>query len=272
MISSASALKAAKASVDLKKSHGCDIELIGLEQARRIEPAIEQMPGRYVAAMYSPRDEVADAREFTSGLADWLSNNQGVSVRLDTMISDLIAKDSRIVGVVADEQRYSFGAVVVCTGANSPDLLRPLGINLPVYPVRGYSITLPPTAGSPSVNITDQSNRIVFSRIDSGIRIAGFADIIGFRDKNDGRRTRMLIDGARNVAPGAANYEIEHRHEWAGSRPMTPTGIPITGLTRIAGLFVNTGHGMLGWTLATATAFNVAEAVQKFAPVKRVAA
>ena len=146
-------------------------------------------------------------------------------------------------------------------GAWSSRLLRAVGINPHVYPVRGYSITLPLGDASPSVSMTALKHRMVFSRIDGFIRVAGFADFTGFDTSADAERTHSLLELAKRVAPNAANYDTEDVHAWGGFRPMTPNGQPQVGPTDIRGLFLNTGHGMLGWTLACATGYDAAQAV-----------
>jgi len=152
-------------------------------------------------------------------------------------------------------------AVVVCAGAWSDSLLGPLGIKPHVYPVRGYSVTLPAGNAAPSASITVSSRKIVFSRLNGRIRIAGFADFVGFRTDADADRINALQDIAREYAPLAADYDTDERAEWGGFRPMTPNGRPLVGPTGIDGLYLNTGHGMLGWTLACASGHDIAENV-----------
>jgi D-amino-acid dehydrogenase len=162
-----------------------------------------------------------------------------------------------------DDDTIEADAVVVCMGAWSGRLLRTIGINPHIYPMRGYSITLPSGEASPSVSVTVLKHRIVFSNIDGFIRIAGFADFAGFDTSADAERTRLLLELAKRVAPDAASYDSEDAHAWGGFRPMTPSGQPLVGATGIRGLFLNTGHGMLGWTLACSTGYGAAQAVAR---------
>ncbi len=163
--------------------------------------------------------------------------------------------------VIVDDDTIEADAVVVCMGAWSSRLLRMVGINPHVYPVRGYSITLPPGEASPSVSVTALKHRMVFSRIDGFIRVAGFADFTGFDTSADAKRTQSLLELAKRVAPNAACYDAKDTNAWGGFRPMTPNGQPRVGATGIRGLYLNTGHGMLGWTLACATGYDAAQAI-----------
>ena len=211
--------------------------------------------------MYSQNDEVADSLKFTSGLRKWLEEDGLVTFRLSSTAKKIVAKRGRAHAAVVDDDTIEADAIVVCMGAWSKHLLRTVGVNPHIYPMRGYSITLPPGEASPSVSVTVLKHRIVFSNIDGLIRIAGFADFTGFDTSADTERTRSLLELARRVAPDAASYDSGDIRAWGGFRPMTPSGQPLVGETRIRGLFLNTGHGMLGWTLACATGHEAAQAV-----------
>ena len=127
--------------------------------------------------------------------------------------------------------------------------------------MRGYSVTLPPGESAPDVSITVLSKKIVFSRINGSIRIAGFADFLGFRTEDDGERIATLVEVARDYAPLAAHYDCDEQAQWGGFRPMTPNGQPRVEKTPVGGLYLNTGHGMLGWTLACASGHDIAKLV-----------
>jgi len=254
-------LRAATASSELKSEHGCETRILSRAEATVIEPALEDMTDEFIAAVYSESDEVADSLKFTSGLRDWLEKDGLVTFRLSSNAKKIVAKQGRTQAVVVDDDTIEADAVVVCMGAWSSGLLRTVGINPHVYPVRGYSITLPPGEASPSVSMTALKHRMVFSRIDGFIRVAGFADFTGFDTSADTERTHSLLELAKRVAPNAASYDTKDAHAWGGFRPMTPNGQPQVGPTGIRGLFLNTGHGMLGWTLACATGYDAAQAV-----------
>ena len=184
-----------------------------------------------------------------------------MSFRLSSSAKKIVAERGHAHAVVVDDDTIEADAVVVCLGAWSGRLLRAVGINPHVYPVRGYSITLPVGEASPSVSITALKHRMVFSRIDGFMRVAGFADFVGFDTSADIERAQALLELAKRFAPAAAAYASTDSMLWGGFRPMTPSGQPQVGASGIRGLFLNTGHGMLGWTLACATGYDAAHAV-----------
>ena len=263
LLSNHADIDAAERTLELKRSHGCDTQLLSRSEAMAVEPALEQVTGDVAAAVYSKSDEVADSKRFTAGLKNWLEANGSVRFRLSSDARKLVARNGRTHAVVVDDDTLEADAFVVCMGAWSHELLRTVGINPHVFPVRGYSITLPPGEAAPSVSMTALQHRMVYSRLNGLVRIAGFADFRGFDTGADDERTRQLLDLARSYAPYAADYGARDIKPWGGFRPMTPSGRPQVGQTRSRGLFVNTGHGMLGWTLACATSYETAQAVAR---------
>ena len=254
-------VETARANLAVKREHGCDAELLTREQALAIEPALEHMRGDIAGAVYSKSDEVADSQLFTAGLRDMLEADGSVRFRLSSRARKLVKADGRVRAVVVDDDTLEADAFVVCMGAWSHDLLRTVGINPNIFPVRGYSLTLPPGNAAPMVSVTALRHRMVYSRLNGLVRIAGFADFRGFDTSADEERSQLLLDLARRYAPDAAEYDAENPKRWGGFRPMTPSGQPHVGPTKIPGLFLNTGHGMLGWTLACATSHDAAQAI-----------
>lgn len=254
-------LRTAEANCELKKSHGCETTIVSRDEAIAIEPAIADMHGNVLAAVYSRSDEVADSRSFTDGLRGWLEQTGKVRFLLDSTVEGLVFENDKAVGVTVDGQPLGADAVCVCMGAWSNSILRSAGINPKIYPVRGYSLTLPPGDSAPSVSVTALQHRMVFSRINGHVRVAGFADFMGFDTSADDERTRDLFNLARRFAPKAARYAVPDAKRWGGFRPMTPNGRPRVGATGVRGLFMNTGHGMLGWTLACASSYDAANAI-----------
>ncbi len=261
LLSSEADIEAAKKTLELKQAHGCDTQLLSPREALQVEPALEQITEEIAGAVYSKSDEVADSKRFTAGLKELLEAQGNVRFRLSSDARRLVARNGRTHAVVVDDDTIEADAFVVCMGAWSHELLRTVGINPHVFPVRGYSITLPPGEAAPSVSMTALKHRMVYSRLNGHVRIAGFADFRGFDTSADEERIAALIELARGYAPHAANYDAEDVKPWGGFRPMTPSGRPQVGETRSKGLFVNTGHGMLGWTLACATGYEAAQAV-----------
>ncbi len=261
LLSDADELQSAEASTRLKNKHGSDTEILSVNDALRVEPTLAKLNDEFVAAMYSRGDAVADSRKFTFALRDWLSCTGNVTFRLGCNVERIILLQGHLAAVRLDGEELAADAAIVCSGAWSGRLLQPLGIKSGVYPVRGYSVTLPAVDASPNVSITILKRRIVFSRLDSSTRIAGFADFTGFDTSGDATRVATLLDVARRSAPFAADYATNDQQHWGGYRPMTPDGRPLVGPSGIKGLYLNTGHGMLGWTLACASGHDVARAV-----------
>ncbi len=252
---------AARANLEVKRDHGCDAELLTRDEAVTVEPALEQMHGDIAGAVYSRSDEVADSQLFSAGLRSLLEAQGLVEFRLSSRARKLMKADGRLRAVLVDDDTLEADAFVVCMGAWSHELLRTVGINPNIFPVRGYSLTLPPGGAAPMVSVTALKHRMVYSRLNGLVRIAGFADFRGFDTSADGKRSKLLLDMARRYAPETADYGADDPKAWGGFRPMTPNGRPHVGPTKIPGLYLNTGHGMLGWTLACATSYDAANLI-----------
>ena len=261
LLSSAEEVHGARASMALKNAHGSDSQLLSPQEAVEIEPTLAQLAEDFVGAVYSPSDAVADSRLFAVGLKEWLEQTRGVEFLLGCDVERIEQSNGRLRAIELRSQTLAPDAVVVCAGAWGGKLLRPLGINPHVYPMRGYSVTLPPGDAAPSVSFTALRHRMVFSRLDNDVRIAGFADFNGFSTANDATRINSLLDVAKRYAPHAADYSASEQQPWGGFRPMTPSGQPSVGRTEVDGVYLNIGHGMLGWTLACASGYDLAQCV-----------
>jgi len=245
----------------LKRQYGCDTRVVTFAEAVAIEPALTHLKNVYAGAVYSENDQVGDSLEFTRGLARWLGLNRKIEIKLNTTVKKLVTRENRLTAVETDQGTLQADAVVVCMGAWSKHLLDPLGIKTNIYPMRGYSVTLPANETSSSVSITEPGKKIVFSRLGEQMRIAGFADFVGYRTGADHERAQTLLDTARSIAPAIANYDVSSTGEWGGFRPMTPDSRPLIGPSAISGIHLNTGHGMLGWTLACVSGRDVAAGI-----------
>lgn len=261
LLSSADEVEAATASAAMKQLHGCDARILTRDEATSIEPALAEMSDEVIAAVYSASDEVADSQLFTKRLQEWLEDQGAADFRFSTEAQRLLMHKGRAQGVVVDENDIEADAIVVSLGAWSQSFLRRAGINPHIEPVRGYSITLPPGPSAPDVSVTALKYKMVYSRLNGATRIAGFADFTGFDTGADEERIQLLSRVAARFAPRAADYSAADMRGWGGFRPMTPNGRPLVGATKVPGLYVNVGHGMLGWTLACATARDTAQAV-----------
>jgi len=261
LLSSREELRAAEESVRLKKEYGSDAVILTAGDAIRIEPALANFNEDFIAAVYSRGDAVADSRMFTLALKDLLTQSGNVTFKLGHKVERLTQSRGRLDAVRLEDEEIAADAAVVCSGAWSGQLLQPLRVNPRIYPVRGYSVTLPPGEESPYVSVTVLRRRIVFSRLNGKTRIAGFADFMGFNTAADTKRIADLVDSAKTCAPRAADYSASDQNHWGGFRPMTPDGRPRVGPSGINGLYLNTGHGMLGWTLACASGHDVADSI-----------
>ena len=263
VLSNQAELDGATANMRLKQAYGCDTEILSRSEALAIEPALEQVREDIVGAVYSKSDEVADSKKFVTGLQNLLEERGKVTFRLSSPVRRLQVSNGRVSAVDVGGDTLEADAFVVCMGAWSHELLQSAGVNPHVYPVRGYSLTLPPGDAAPTVSVTALKHRMVYSRLNGFVRIAGFADFTNFDTCADSKRAQLLLDLARSYAPAAADYDADDPKVWGGFRPMTPSGQPQVGPTKVDGLFVNTGHGMLGWTLACSTGYDAAQAVAK---------
>lgn len=261
MLDGPKALDEASEVCELKNRHGCDAQLITMPQALEIEPALNHMTNNYAGAVYSKTDEIGDPQVFTTRLGQWLADNHGTEFLMNASVREITTSGGKLATVETDLGSIKPDAVIVCMGAWSYGLLRKLGIATKIYPMRGYSVTLPSIATSNSVSITDLGSKTVFTRLQDQVRIAGFADFVGYRTDKDEARARTLMQIAQKTAPEIADFTVESTSPWGGFRPMTPNSQPLVGPSSIEGVHLNTGHGMLGWTLACVSGHNVAAGV-----------
>lgn len=229
------------------REHGCDIEMLSPEQCVAVEPALASARKLLAGGSMTRSDESGDAHKFTQALAA-LCARDGVTFRADSRILGLERKGDRIGGVQLDNGRLEADAYVVSLGAYSPLLTRPAGIDLNIYPAKGYSATVPVAdAGQAySVSLTDDEYKLVFSRLGDRLRIAGTAELNGYSTGLNEVRCRALLRRTEALFPGAG--DMARAELWTGLRPATPSNVPCIGATRYPNLFLNTGHGTLGWT------------------------
>jgi len=241
---------------------GVQREVKSAAQCVALEPALEHSEDRVVGGLYSGSDESGDAFKFTRELAR-LAREKGVRFEMDAPVRGIEAAAGEVQSIALERGRAQADAYVVSLGSYSPLLLRPLGIRIPVYPLKGYSITLPlgpaDAQAAPSVSLTDEAFRIVISRLGSRLRAAGTAELAGYDASVNSVRCAAIVRRVRSLFPqlGAATTV----DNWAGLRPATPTNVPLIGRTGLKNLFLNTGHGTLGWTLACGSGRALADLV-----------
>lgn len=214
----------------------------------RAEPALALVRDKFVGGLRLPGDETGDAFKFTQRLAK-LAEGLGVRFRYGVNIQRLRPEAGRIAGIETDQEVLTADAYVVSMGSYSPIPLKPLGIDIPVYPVKGYSITVPITDASaaPVSTVMDETYKVAITRLGDRIRVGGTAELVGYSLRLRGPRRKTLEHSVGDLFPRGGN--LSAASFWTGLRPMTPDGTPIIGPTKFSNLYLNTGHGTLGWTM-----------------------
>ena len=255
----------ARTSAALMRSLGCDRRSISPDEAVALEPALASVRGRIVGADYCAEDESGDAHAYTVQLAARCVQ-KGVQFLLNTTVLRVLIERSRCVGVEilrADGAmtRVNADAVVACLGVQTRALLAPLGVRLQMVPAKGYSATFDITdpRRAPTVSLTDDEYKIVFSRFDGRLRVAGTVELGGDGLELNPARCDALTRRTEALFPGACDFS-QPRY-WAGLRPLTPSNVPYLGATRIPALYLNTGHGTLGWTMAAGSGALIANLI-----------
>ena len=246
------AFAAARNLLSLKRQAGAVQQALTAHETIALEPALQGRANRLVGAIHSPEEEVGDPFLFCRALLDTLRNHYGLRSSFGTSVRQLDLLGSRPAVVMENGDRIVADNIVICTGIGTQRLLRATGIKVPIWPMKGHSLTAPPGPQAPRVSITDVARKLVFCRLSGRIRVAGLADL-GTRDPavHPGRLA-TLISAAKDALPEAAQYD-QIQSSWAGLRPMTPNSLPIIRRAR-KGVVLNVGHGSLGWTYAMGAA------------------
>ncbi|MDD2105745.1 MULTISPECIES: D-amino acid dehydrogenase [Pseudomonas] len=229
----------------------------------RLDPALAEAP--FVGAIYTPDEEVGDCHSFCQQLAARLQASGRCKFRLGQAVSGIRHAHGVVNAIELDDEVLPVEHLVVAAGHRSALLALP-GIDLPLYPLKGYSLTVPIGAQhrAPDLSITDYDRKIVYARIGDQLRVAAMVDIVGFDPSLDPKRLALLKRQARETFANAGNYD--YAIEWAGMRPATPSGVPLLGATAYRNLWLNLGHGALGFTLACASARLLSELIGQRRP------
>ena len=240
------------ADIAILQRYGVRFELLDMGGCIRHEPALARVRDKFVGGLLLPGDETGDCFKFTQNLAA-LAVQKGVQFRYGTKIAKLQRGRLGIDAVVTDAGTFKADAFVMALGSHSPLLLTPLGIRLPVYPVKGYSITVPITdpAGAPESTVMDETHKVAVTRLGDRIRVGGTAELAGYDLRLHEARRRTLEHVVSDLFPRGG--DVARAEFWCGLRPMTPDGTPVLGATRWPNLYLATGHGTLGWTMAAGT-------------------
>jgi D-amino-acid dehydrogenase len=220
---------------------------------------------KFIGALRLPNDETGDCFKFTQRLAE-MAVELGVKFRYDTRIQALQVGGGAITGVHTDAGLLRADRVVLALGSFSPQLLAPVGIRIPVYPVKGYSITVPITdaAGAPESTVMDETHKVAVTRLGDRIRVGGTAELGGYSLALRESRRATLDHVVTDLFPTGG--DVSKASFWCGLRPMTPDGTPIVGTTPVQNLLLATGHGTLGWTMAAGTGRVIADLISGRAP------
>ncbi|MGR8919129.1 MAG: D-amino acid dehydrogenase [Gammaproteobacteria bacterium] len=243
-------------------------EVLDRDRISALEPALAGIAAQLSGGIHFPGDVSGDAQLFCRALAARAAE-AGVRFRFEAAVDALLLRDGRLCGASIDGEHEHFDACVVAAGSHSPGIVRTAGLRLPVQPVKGYSLTLPMDnwAPAPRVPVIDEHYHAAVCPLGGQLRVAGTAEFAGF----DAALTRARLDNlyrlVEHVYPhGAAVIEPAQATEWTGFRPMSPDGVGIMGQTTVPGLYLNTGHGHLGWTMAPGAGKLVADAVCRHEP------
>jgi D-amino-acid dehydrogenase len=245
--------EAARVGMILKQAFGLEQRALSTEEAIALEPALAASRRNIVGAIHSPMDEAGDAYLFTQSLATIAAREHRLQILTGQRAQCFIKEGLRIRAVATSAGLVEADIFVLAAGCDSATLARTAGVRLPIFPMKGYSATLPATSSSPRLSITDARAKIVFCTLNGRVRIAGMADLGRYDVTVEPDRIRQLIADAKCCLPNAATWNADP-HFWAGIRPMTPDSRPIISATAVSNLFINSGHGMLGWTLACGSA------------------
>ena len=235
------------------REQGVEMRVLDRDGLAGIEPALEPVKDRLAGGMHAPGDQSGDARMFTRNLAAWCAEHLGVHIEYDTRVTALVASGGRIERTVTDRGARDADAFVLAAGHGSPFLGAPIGVELPIYPCKGYSVTVPVGRSnlSPKIGMVDEDHLVAFCPMGERLRITSTAEFSGYDKSHSAKDFRAMFNVARDLFPGGDYSRPEH---WAGLRPMTPTTVPIFGFARYRNLMLNVGHGHIGWTMACGSA------------------
>jgi len=254
--------------MDFQRSLGCEQRALSPQETIFLEPALQSMAPRIAGSIFTASEDAGDCHEFCRELERLMAEGTDpVHWRFGVEVRRLVVREGRVAAVDTSSGEVAADAFVLALGTAAPELVKPLGMRLPVYPLKGYSLTVPVTheGGAPKVSVTDFKRKVVYARLGNELRVAGMADLAGRRAELDPERVEQLVAEARAAFPLASDWnDVE---PWCGLRPATPRGTPILGPTPVPNLWLDVGHGALGFTLALAAGHVVADLVAGREPV-----
>lgn len=255
---------------DVMRDFGVDRRVVSADEVIQIEPALAPHRASIVGGDFTQDDESGDAHLFTVELCK-LAQTKGVSFEFSTRVTRVISEHGRAaaIEVIRDDGRYGridADAFVVCLGSFTPQLMRPLGVHCLIYPTKGYSASFPiiDAEHAPTVSLTDSQHKVVYSRLGDTLRMAGTAELSGYSRTLNMVRCQAMTAQARELFPDILDFD-QVRY-WSGLRPSTPSNVPLVGRTRIPNLYLNAGHGTLGWTMGAGSGRAIADIVSGKVP------
>jgi len=251
--------------IEVLRADGVPFEVLDAAGCIAAEPGLAASAGKIAGGLRLPGDETGDCFKFTNNLAA-MAEAAGVTFRWGISVEGIETEGGRVSAVRTDAGRITADAYVLAMGSFSPALAKPLGMNLPVYPLKGYSITVPITdaAKAPVSTVMDETYKVAITRLGDRIRVGGLAEVTGFDLSLNPRRRATLEHSVEDLFGGAGDQS--RATFWCGLRPMTPDGTPIVGRSTLPNLFLNTGHGTLGWTMAAGSGRLLADLMSGRAP------
>lgn len=254
-----------KADQDVLAEYGSPFELLDRDGCIAAEPGLAHVADKFVGGLRLTSDRTGDCRKFTQALAK-KAEDLGVKFHYNVTIDGFAMEQGKIVGVDTTDGRVSGDKYVCAMGPYAPVLLKTIGIKLPIYPIKGYSITMPITdeEAAPRSTIMDETFKVAITRLGDRIRVAGQAEIIGYNKQLGSHATDAVRHVVNDLFPKGG--DLSKAEGWTGLRPMTPDGTPVMGPTRYDNLYLNTGHGTLGWTMSCGSARAVADLVMDKTP------
>ena len=240
--------------------YGCPSEIADFKRCVQYEPVLEHSGKPIVGGIFNPLDESGDIFNFTQDLAKVCEEEHKTVFHYNTDIQSINDEKGKITGITTSQGIIKGDAYIISLGSYTAQHLKPLGIKVPIYPMKGYSITFPANHYSPKMSLTDTENKIVYSRLGDRLRIAGTAEFAGHNTQVRPERIEPIVRAVKALLP-KCEYD-KPVSEWACLRPSTPDGPPIIGKTKYANLYMNTGHGTLGWTQAAGSAALIADIIE----------
>jgi D-amino-acid dehydrogenase len=261
-------LAGAEKSARVLTEFGIAHRVIDAQEVLTIEPALRNAAVKLAGGLHLPGDETGDCHKFTAALAELL-RQRGVMFMFDTTVKRLLLEGTRVAGAATDRGTLEADAYLVALGSEAARILRPLGIDLPIHPVKGYSLTIDfdESVPAPRSSVMDEHYKVMITRLGTRLRVAGIAEIGGFDVSIRPSGPATVLRSLRELFPQAASAPgASAAKAWAGLRPMAPDGPPYLGATRFANLFVNVGQGSNGWTQACGCGRVVADIVSGRGP------